>query len=129
MTTMADYISDERWDTVGVISDTDVNKLKVVYTIGLTALGRPELLMVDVPGGHLVVAQATLTFVGRLSIPNTLVGGRDYLAGADSLLVRAHTADPWDPEAYLGFAIARFGPKVRAMRLEPVYSSAEGGNP
>lgn len=114
-----DLLSDERWDLWAVFDPGDT--VGFFYTSGLTALGRPELLMVEVPWTGRLMAQGTLTFVGRLSLIGSVVDGGEYSAGIDDFRVRAEAADPTDPAALLGFAIKRFGPGVvRALRLEPI---------
>lgn len=110
------------WMIQGVEDVEDPTGLKdMMFTVGLTERGRPELVMYGVPRNPAVreVAQHVLNDLARRSLAEELVAGRAYPAAvADGSEV---TVSPQDLEKPLTLAWQLYGKsKVRHLVIEPV---------
>lgn len=108
------------WMVQGVASSSDASgDGDMMFTVGLTEAGLPELVIIGIPrdpAGH-AVAVAVLNHLARLSLADELVAGGVYPAGLDEAEVTVTDRQPGKP---LSLAWLMYGrDRVRHLLIEP----------
>lgn len=82
------------------------------YTVGLTAYGRPELVLTGLPVRRSQnLLNATARRLGHVDVP---VAGQQFQLRGGPLM---EVVDVVDPAAHLVMAVELFGPDIRALQL------------
>ncbi|MET8997896.1 DUF4262 domain-containing protein [Amycolatopsis sp. Hca4] len=92
------------------------------YTIGLSGYGRPELVVTGLP---LLAAGTLLNELAAHALHGPPPSAGDHLPLVDGRLIEV--VELAEPSAHLVFAVALYGPEIRALQL--VHADAEGRFP